>query len=161
METPTSLADQLAQEQHSKQRQYVIANTRTRWTLVGLATVLLAVTRALHLIPTSWLFIVAFGAAFAALNYGMFRLARDTAFRPWYPPANITIGATLITTALYAVGPSGHILYVAYVIAPLQAALHLGRREAWSAAAINVTGFALVTGVRVAEDMWTWGTFIQ
>ena len=157
----TSLADQLAQEQRSKQHQYVIANTRTRWTLVGLATVLLAVTRALQLIPTSWLFIVAFGAAFAALNYGMFRLARDTAFRSWYPPANITIGATLITTALYAVGPSGHILYVAYLIAPLQAALHLGRREAWSAAAINVTGFALVTGLRVAEGLWTWGTFLQ
>src|SRR5712692_8409521 len=111
MDMPTSLAEQLAQEQRSKQRQYVIANTRTRWTLVGLATVLLAATRLLHLVPTSWLFIVAFGAAFAALNYAMFRLARDTTFQTWYPPANVTIGATLITTALSAVGPSGHVLY--------------------------------------------------
>jgi len=158
---PSSLAEQLAQEQRDKQRQYVIANTRTRWTLVGVAIVLLAVTRLLHLIPTSWLFIVVFGAAFAALNYAMFRLARDTAFQTWYPPANIAIGATLITTVLYAVGPTGHVLYVAYLIAPLQAALHLGRREAWSAAAINVTGFALVTGLQVAEGAWTWGAFIQ
>ncbi len=158
---PSSLAEQLAQEQRDKQRQYVIANTRTRWTLVGVAIVLLAVTRLLHLIPTSWLFIVVFGAAFAALNYAMFRLARDTAFRTWYPPANIAIGATLITTVLYAVGPTGHVLYVAYMIAPLQAALHLGRREAWSAAAINVTGFALVSGLQVAEGAWTWGMFIQ
>ncbi len=161
MNVPSSLAEQLAQEQRDKQRQYVIANTRTRWTLVGVAIVLLAVTRLLHLIPTSWLFIVVFGAAFAALNYAMFRLARDTAFRTWYPPANIAIGATLITTVLYAVGPTGHVLYVAYMIAPLQAALHLGRREAWSAAAINVTGFALVSGLQVAEGAWTWGTFIQ
>jgi methyl-accepting chemotaxis protein len=161
MTVPSSLAEQLAQEQRDKQRQYVIANTRTRWTLVGVAIVLLAVTRLLHLIPTSWLFIVVFGAAFAALNYAMFRLARDTAFQTWYPPANIAIGATLITTVLYAVGPTGHVLYVAYMIAPLQAALHLGRREAWSAAAINVTGFALVTGLQVAEGAWTWGTFIQ
>ncbi|HXI33952.1 MAG TPA: methyl-accepting chemotaxis protein [Gemmatimonadales bacterium] len=161
MNLPTSVTEQLAQEQRDKQRQYVIANTRTRWTLVGVAIVLLAVTRLLHLIPTSWLFIVVFGAAFAALNYAMFRLARDTAFQTWYPPANIAIGATLITTVLYAVGPTGHVLYVAYLIAPLQAALHLGRREAWSAAAINVTGFALVTGLQVAEGAWTWGTFIQ
>jgi methyl-accepting chemotaxis protein len=161
MTVPSSLAEQLAQEQRDKQRQYVITNTRTRWTLVGVAIVLLAVTRLLHLIPTSWLFIVVFGAAFAALNYAMFRLARDTAFQTWYPPANIAIGATLITTVLYAVGPTGHVLYVAYMIAPLQAALHLGRREAWSAAAINVTGFALVTGLQVAEGAWTWGTFIQ
>src|SRR6266704_7020880 len=119
MDLSTSLAEQLAEEQRDKQRQYVIANTRTRWTLVGVAIVLLAVTRLLHLIPTSWLFIVVFGAAFAALNYAMFRLARDTAFQTWYPPANIAIGATLITTVLYAVGPTGHVLYVAYLIAPL------------------------------------------
>jgi methyl-accepting chemotaxis protein len=161
MDMPTSLAEQLAQEQHTKQRQYVIANTQTRWTLVGVATVLLAAVRLFHLIPTSWWFIAGFAAAFAALNYTMFRLARDTVFQTWYAPANITIGATLITTALYTVGPTGHVLYVAYLIAPLQAALHLGRREAWSAAAINATGFALVTGLRVAEGAWTWGTFIQ
>src|SRR5258708_13979729 len=128
MDLPTSLAEQLAQEQRDKQRQYVIANTRTRWTLVGVATVLLAVTRLLHLIPTSWLFIVAFAAAFAALNYAMFRLARDTAFQTWYPPANVTISATLINTALYGLGPTGHILYAAYAIAPLQPASHPGRR---------------------------------
>src|SRR2546428_13196548 len=78
----------------------------------------------------------------------MFRLARDAAFRPWYAHLNIAVGAALISVVLAALGPTGHALYVAYMIAPLQAALYLGRTEAWQALILNLTGVALVTAIR-------------
>jgi methyl-accepting chemotaxis protein len=68
----------------------------------------------------------------------------------------------LISTALYGGGPTGHVLYGAYLIAPLQAAFYLGRGEAWGALALNLSGFAVVTALRAGDSgTWTWGTFVQ
>jgi len=38
-----------------------------------------------------------------------------------------------------------------YLIAPLQAALYLGQTEAWQALLVNLTGFGLVTALRVSR----------
>jgi methyl-accepting chemotaxis protein len=54
------------------------------------------------------------------------------------------------------------LLYGAYIIAPLQAALYLGRREAWGAVAANLVAFALVTALRqIVGPGWPWSVFIQ
>src|SRR5881396_808048 len=68
-----------------------------------------------------------------------------------------------ISAVLYAVGPAGHLLYVVYLIAPLQAALYLGQTEAWQALLVNLTGFGLATAVRVSQGTpgWTWSAFAQ
>ncbi|HET7790892.1 MAG TPA: methyl-accepting chemotaxis protein [Gemmatimonadales bacterium] len=148
---------QLAAELESKRRQYVLSNTRARWGFVSFAIVLLAVVRLVHLVPVSWLFILGFSVAFAIVNYLMAVLARDTSFQGWYAHLNVAIGAAMISAILYALGPTGHVLYAAYLIAPLQAALYLGRREAWGATAINLAGFGIVT----ALEGGAWGLFVQ
>ncbi|MGH7534542.1 MAG: hypothetical protein ACREMG_03050, partial [Gemmatimonadales bacterium] len=79
-----SLAQQLAEEQYAKQRQYVLSNTRARWGFVGFGMLLLAAVRLAGIVPISWLFIVVFVAAFAGVNYAMIRLTRFTEFRSWY-----------------------------------------------------------------------------
>ncbi len=161
MQDRTTLEHQLAGEQTAKHRQYVLSNTQTRWRWVAIGVVLLAAGRLAGLIPIGWGFILAFALGFVAAHYGMARLARDTAFRPWYPHLNIGIGAAMISAALYAVGPTGHVLYGAYLIAPLEAALYLGQGEAWQALILNLTGFALVTAVRAGETGWGWGLFLE
>src|SRR5207249_1298372 len=117
-----SLEDLLAAEQLAKRRQYVLANTRARWGLVGFAIVLLTAMRLARVVVFPGEFLVGFAAAAAALNYGMYRLARDTPFRAWYAHLNLAVGAALITAVLYGLGPGGHLLYAAYLIAPLQVA---------------------------------------
>jgi methyl-accepting chemotaxis protein len=163
MPDAADLARQLTDEDRAKERQYVLANTRARWGFVGLGVVLLAVVRGARLVPVSWLFIAGFTIVFAAVNAAMARLARDREFRSWYPHLNVAVGAALISSVLYAIGPTGHLLYVAYLIAPLQAALYLGRTEAWQALLLNVTGFGLATAISVdqAEPGWAWSAFTQ
>jgi methyl-accepting chemotaxis protein len=156
-----SLEHQLAQEQHAKQRQYVLANTRARWGFVGLAIALLVFARLIGIIPISFAAILAFAGAFAAANYAVRRLASDTPFRPWYAQLNIAVGCLMISAVLYAIGPTGHVLYGAYLIAPLQAALYLGRREAWGALGINAVGFGIATAARAGGDGWTWAIYVQ
>src|SRR3989442_7328847 len=148
MPDAADLAQQLADEDRAKQRQYVLANTRARWSFVGVGVALLVVIRLARWVPVSWWFIVAFAAGFVAANYAMFRLARDAAFRPWYAHLNIAVGAALISVVRAAPGPTGSAVDWAYMIAPLQAALYLGRTEAWQALILNLTGFALVTAIR-------------
>ena len=152
-----SLDTQLVQEQHAKQRQYVLANTRARWGFVGFGIVLLSAARLAGIIPLSLWFLAAFAAAFAAANYGVRRLTQRTAFQPWHAQLNLVVGCLTISAALYAVGPTGHVLYGAYLIAPLQAALYLGRREAWGALGINLAGFGLIAALRG----WTWSFYLQ
>ena len=161
MTAPAPLDAQLAAEQVAKRREYVLANTRARWGIVGFAIVLLAGVRLAHIVPLSWLFLLGFAGGAAALNYAMYRLLHDTAFRPWYAHVNIAVGSAMISAVLYGVGPSGHLLYAAYLIAPLQAAVYLGRREVWQALGISGAGFALVTTLRVLDGMWTWSPFFQ
>ncbi len=152
-----SLESQLAEEQHAKQRQYVLANTRARWGFVGFGIVLLIGVKVARIVPLSIWFIPVFAIAFAAANYGVRRVAQRTEFKPWYAQLNLVVGCLMISAALYAVGPTGHILYGAYLIAPLQAALYLGRREAWGALGINVAGFGLIAALRG----WSWVLFLQ
>ncbi|MGH7569580.1 MAG: methyl-accepting chemotaxis protein [Gemmatimonadales bacterium] len=155
MTTAAELEPQLADEQHAKQRQYVLANTRARWGVLGFGLVLLAAARLSGLTPTGWLFILGFAVAFGAANYGLARVARAR--------VHTALGAAMIAAVLYGLGPSGHVLYAAYLIAPLQAALHLGRREAYGALALNLASFALATALRVGSSggHWTWATFAQ
>src|SRR2546427_2809677 len=154
MTAPAALQRQLADEHTAKQRQYVLSNTRARWSVVGIAVALLAGARVAGVIPISWSFIAGFGAAFAAANYGMRRLARDAGFRVWYAHLNVALGTALITAVAYAVGETGHLLYAAYLIAPLQAAYYLGREEAWQALVLNLAGLALPTALRQGGGGW-------
>ena len=163
MPDAADLAQQLADEERAKQRQYVLANTRARWGFVGIGVLLLASVRVLGMVRVSWAFILVFTVVFAAVNYGMLRTARDRTFQGWVAYLNIAIGAAMISSVVYALGPTGHLLYVAYLIAPLQAALYLGQTEAWQALLLNVTGFGLVTAVRVSQGSsgWAWSAFAE
>src|SRR2546425_11366391 len=157
----TSIEAQLAQELAAKRRQYVRTDARTRWAVVGFAVALLLVVRLAHLAAISWLFIAAFAAAFLLANYAMSRMARDPAFQPWYALLDVAIGSVLISAIVYALGPTGHVLYAAYLIAPVQAALSLGRQEAWGALGINLAAFAFVGTVRVGQTVWTGSVLVE
>src|SRR2546426_10090405 len=161
MSGPTALEQQLAEETRTKQRQYVRSNTRARWSFVGIAVTLLAGARVAGVVPISWSFIAGFAAAFAAANYGMHRLARDAPFRVWYAHLNVALGTALITAVAHAVGGTGHLLYAAYLIAPLQAAYYLGREEAWQALVLNLAGFALLTALRQGSGAWGWTLYLE
>ena len=158
----TSLEYQLVQERLAKQRHYVLANTRARWGFVGFGIVLLAAVKLAGLATISWWFILVFAASFAGANAGVRRLVQGAEFKPWYPQLNLTVGCLLISAVLLAMGPNGHILYGAYVIAPLQAALYLERREAWGALIINLVAFTLVTALtQVMGRGWSCALYIQ
>ncbi len=158
----TSLEHQLLAERLAKQRHYVLENTRARWGFVGFGIVLLAAVKLAGLATISWWFILVFAASFAGANAGVRRLVQGGAFEPWYAQLNLVVGCLLISAVLFAMGPNGHILYGAYLIAPLQAALYLERREAWGALIINLTAFTLVTAVtQVTGHGWSWSLYIQ
>src|SRR2546425_1148527 len=161
MPDAADLTDQLADEDRAKQRRYVLANTRARWRFVALGAVLLAILRVAKVAPVSWPFVLGFAGVFAAVSYAMLRMARGGEFRGWYPLADMAVSAAMISAVLYAVGPTGHLLYVVYLIAPLQAALYLGQTEAWQALLVNLTGFGLATAVRVSQGTpgWAWSAF--
>ena len=151
---------QLLDEQLAKQRQYLLANTRARWGFVGFGIVLLIAVRLAGISTISYWFMLGFAAVFTGANAGMRRLVQRTTFRPWYVQLNLIIGSLLISAVLLAMGPNGHVLYGAYLIAPLQAALYLERREAWGSLITNLAAFALVTALaQVAGRGWSWSTF--
>jgi methyl-accepting chemotaxis protein len=157
-----ALEHQLLEERLAKQRQYVLSNTRARWGFVGFGIVLLTAVRLAGIAPIPWLFIVFFAASFAAANAGVRRLVERSAFQPWFAQLNLVVGCLLISAVLFSIGPNGHVLYGAYLIAPLQAALYLERREAWGALIINLTAFTLVTVLaQVAGHGWSWAFQIQ
>lgn len=158
----TTLEQQLYQEQLAKQRQYVLTNTRARWGFVGFGIALLIVVRVAGVIPISLWFMLGFAATFIAANAGLRRLVQGGAFHPWYAQLNLVVGCMLISAVVFALGANGHVLYGAYLIAPLQAALYLERREAWGALIINVVAFALATALaRAFGHGWTWTVFLQ
>ena len=113
--------------------------------------------------PVAWSFIVGFAVVFAVVTYAMARVARTDELPPWYTHATLAVGAAMISAIVYAVGPTGHLLYVVYLIAPLQAALYLGRNEAWQALVLNLAGFALVTAVRTSQGApgWSWSESLE
>jgi len=163
MSDADDFADQLAAEDRTKERQYVRSTTRGRWRVLGLGVVLLAGIRLAGLVAIGWSFVLGVAVVFAAVNYAMARAARADALPPWHLHATMAVDAALISAIVYAVGPSGHLLYVAYLIAPLQVALYLGRNEAWQALVLNLAGFALVTGIRTSQGApgWSWSAFLQ
>src|SRR2546422_292125 len=163
MPDAADVARQLADEDRAKQRRYVLANTRGRWRFVALGAALLAILRVARVASISWFYILGFAGLFAAISYAMLRVARGGEFRAWHVSADIAVGAAMISVIFYAVGPSGHLLYGVYVIAPLQAALYLGQTEAWQALLVNLTGFGLATAIRVSQGSpgWAWSAFAQ
>ena len=157
-----TLEHQLVAERFAKQRQYVLSNTRARWGFVGFGIALLSAVKLAGIIAISWWFILVFAVSFVAANAGVRRLVEREAFQPWYAQLNLAVGCLLISAVLFAMGPNGHVLYGAYLIAPLQAALYLERREAWGALIINLTAFTLVTVLsQVAGHGWSWPLYIQ
>jgi len=150
-------------EDRAKLRRYALASARGRWRAAGLGVALLAAVRIAGLAPIAWSFILGFAVVFAVVNYAMVRVARTDEPPPWYTHATLALGAAMISAILYAMGPTGHLLYVAYLIAPLQAALYLGRTEAWQALVLNLAGFALVTAVRTSQGApgWSWGASLE
>ena len=157
-----SLDHQLLEERLAKQRQYVLTNTRARWGFVGFGIALVAIVKLAALTPISWLFLLGFAIAFAGANFGVRRLVQRTTFQPWYAQLNLVVGCLLISAVVFALGSNGHVLYGAYVIAPLQAALYLERRDAWGALIINLAAFTLATALaRVAGHGWAWTIYVQ
>jgi methyl-accepting chemotaxis protein len=158
----TSLGAQLLEERVAKQRQYVLANTRARWGFVGFGILLLAAVKLTGISTISFWFILAFAAVFAGANAGVQRLVQRTSFQSWFAQLNLVIGCLLISAVLFAMGSNGHVLYGAYLIAPLQAALYLERRDAWAALITNLVAFALVTALaQVLGHGWSWSLFIE
>jgi methyl-accepting chemotaxis protein len=157
---PLTFEHQLAEEQVATRRRYVLASTRARWAFLACAIVLLSAVSVLGRARLSPMAIVAFALVFGALNYAMFRLARDPPFRSGYVQLDMAIGSGLISTILFALGPTGHVLSAAYLITPLQTAVRLGRRGAWGAMAVNLGGFALATALR-GDGGWGWSIFLQ
>ncbi len=153
----------LVDEARAKQRQYLLANNRARWGLGAFGVALLMLARLTGLAPVPLGLIAGFAVVFGGINLALRRLGQRGEFRAWLPYGNVAVGAALISTILYAVGPTGHLLYVAYLIAPLQAGLYLGAMEAWQAFLLNLTGFGLATAIRVSQGTagWTWSAFAQ
>src|SRR5205807_1946221 len=96
MADASDLAQQLAAEDRTKQRQYVLSSTRGRWRILGLGAVLLSAIRLAGVVPVAWSFILGFTVLFAAVNYAMTRVARSRALPPWYTQAPIAGGAAVV-----------------------------------------------------------------
>jgi len=153
---------QLLEERLAKQRQYVLTNTRARWGFVGFGIVLVAGVKLAGLTPISPWFLLGFAAAFVAAKLGVRRLVQRATFQPWYAYLNLVVGCFLISAVQFAMGPNGHVLYGAYLIAPLQAALYLERRDSSGALLINLAAFTLATALaRVAGHGWPWTIYLQ
>jgi methyl-accepting chemotaxis protein len=154
------LGQLLADEATARRRHYVLWSARARWALVILGTILLSVVRLAGIVPIPWAFIAATMPAFALANAALARHAR-TNYRPWHPAAHLALGAAVISAVLFGLGPTGHLLYAAYLIAPVQAALFLGRRDAWGALGLNLAAFGAVTVLRHGAGGWGWDVWLQ
>ena len=108
-----TLDPQLLDEHLAKQRQYLLTTTRGRWGFVGFGIVLLVAVRLAGISTISYWFMLAFAAVFAGANAGMQRLVQRARFRPWYVQLNLVVGSLLVSAVLLAMGPNGHVLYVA------------------------------------------------
>src|SRR5437764_6964805 len=163
MADPVDLDLQLAVEDRTKQRAYALSSARGRWRVLGLGVVLLTTIRLAGLVPLAWSFVLGFTVVFVAVNYAMALVPASHARPHRSLQASVAVGAAIASAIVYAVGPTGHLLYVAYLIVPLQAALSLGRTEAWQALVINLAGFALVTGIRTSQGApgWSWSAFLE
>jgi methyl-accepting chemotaxis protein len=157
------LSGQFAAERRTKQRQFVLAGIEARWRLILVGVLLLGIVRLFHVVAVSWVFLIGFAVASVAANFAMTRLLRETTFRPGYVVLTLALGAAMISAVVYALDRTGYLLYAVYLIAPLQAALQLGRRVGWLALTINLAGFAIAASVRASESQppWGWNVFLQ
>jgi methyl-accepting chemotaxis protein len=151
----------VADELRTKRRRYVLSTTHARWRWIGGGVALLGVARTVRLIPISWWFIPAFALCFAGMNAFMQRLARTRPLEPWHATLDMGVGSAMFSALLYALGPSGHLAYAVYLIAPLETAFSQGLQQAWQALILNLAGFALVTALRAGGGEWTWVVFVQ
>ncbi len=157
---PVQADPRLRREDDARRQHVVLTTTRGRFLLATLGIVALGGLRLLGVGPVTWAFIVGFAATSAAAHYALFRVVRDTPFRPWYLWLDVALGAATLSAVLYGVGPEGHLLAALYLIAPAQAALRLGRRVAWGTLAVNLAAFAIVTAVQLPGGVWTWSVFL-
>ena len=155
------LSDQFSAEYRSKQRQFVLDGIDSRWRLIAFAVVLLAATRLLHVVTVSWLFLIVFSIVCVVANLGMSELVRRTGFQRQYVPLTLALGAGMISAVIYALDRTGFLLSAAYLISPIQAGLHLGRRSAWLALGINIAAFGIATALRIGSVGWTWSVYLQ
>ncbi|HET9707594.1 MAG TPA: methyl-accepting chemotaxis protein [Gemmatimonadales bacterium] len=155
------LSDQFSAEHRSKQRQFVLDGIDARWRLIAFAVVLLAATRLLHVVNVSWPFLIIFLIVCVAANLGMSEVVRRTGFLRQYVPLTLALGAGMISAVIYALDRTGFLLSAAYLISPIQAALHLGRRSAWLAVGINIAAFGIATALRIGSYGWTWSAYLQ
>ncbi len=155
------LSDQFSAEYRSKQRQFVLDGIDARWRLIAFAVVLLAATRLLRVVNVSWPFLIVFAIVSIAANLGMSELVRRTGFQRQYVPLTLALGAGMISAVIWALDRTGYLLTAAYLISPIQAALHLGRRSAWLAVAINIAAFSIAMALRSGGDGWTWSVYLQ
>ncbi|HSD32991.1 MAG TPA: methyl-accepting chemotaxis protein [Gemmatimonadales bacterium] len=159
----TDLSEQFTAEHRTRQRQFVLAGIQARWRLIVVGVLLLAVVRLFNVVAVSWVFLVGFAVASVAANYAMTRLVRETAFHPGYVVLTLALGAAMISAVVYGLDRTGYLLYAVYLIAPLQAALQLGRRAGWTALTINLAGFTIAAAVRASEPQpaWGWNVYLQ
>ncbi|MGH9260580.1 MAG: HAMP domain-containing protein, partial [Acidimicrobiales bacterium] len=151
---------QLRHEVDARRRHVVLLTTRGRFGLAAVGMAVLAAARLLGVAQVSWAFIVALALAAGAAHYALYRVVRDTPFRPWYVWLDVALGGATLSAVLYGLGPEGFLLGALYLIAPVRAALRLGPRVAWGALAGNVAAFAIVTSLQPAGSVWTWSVFL-
>ncbi|HJQ66917.1 MAG TPA: methyl-accepting chemotaxis protein [Gemmatimonadales bacterium] len=155
------LSEQFAAERFAKQRQFVLEGVQTRWRLIALGVVVLVVIRMIPLVPIPWSLLGAYSVGSVLYNLGVGYLARQPMFRSGYVTVAAALDAAIVSTLVFALGGTGFLLATMYLIAPLQAALHLGRRAAWTALVVNLTGFAVIATLRASHEGWGWLIFIE
>ncbi len=155
------LSEQFASERFAKQRQFVLEGVQSRWRLLALGVVVLVVVRLVPLVPIPWSLLGGFSVGGVLYNLGVGHLARQPTFRSGYVTLAATLDAAIISTLVFALGGTGYLLAPLYLITPLQAALQLGRRAAWTALAINLTGLATVATLRAGHPRWGWPIFVE
>jgi len=155
------LTEQFAAERFAKQRQFVLEGVQTRWRLIALGVAVMIVVRLVPLVPIPWSLLAVFAVGSLLANIGVGFLARQHRFRSSYLALAVTLDAAIVSTLVYALGGTGFLVAPLYMIAPLQAALHLGRRAAWTALGVSLAGFAVIAALRVGQQGWGWSVFIE
>ena len=154
-------SEQFASERFAKQRQFVLEGIQARWRVLALSVVVLVVVRLVPLVPIPWSVLGLFSVGGVLVNLGVGYLARQPTFRSGYVTLAAALDSAIISTLVFAFGGTGFLITPLYLIAPLQAALHLGQRAAWTALGVNLIGFANVAMVRAGTQGWGWPIFIE
>ena len=155
------LSEQFAAERRAKQRQFVLAVAQARWRLIAVGLLVLVIARLIPLAAIPWSLLLGYSIGSVLGNLAVANFARQSTFRPGYLTLSFALDAAIVSLLVYALGRVGYLLVAAYLITPLQSALHLGRRAAWSALGINLAGLAVVVAMRAGQEGWGWWTFVQ